>query len=239
MSDKNDDLDLLEIPDVPPRTEGDEVSSNGIIPSLDELVAMSEMEVSPEASMQTDDLHSFVEQFYINERRDTDHSQTNVVKAEAPAVAISEAQPVIDKAPDTAEFAFGSNEASSESSGSMKVIGFAAAGVVVVALGGWGVLSMLTTQNPNSVESPATAISQPIQQPASSAEIVQPQTPTLAEQNNVTSTVAEDQPDARPSAVKTRPQTAELKTPKPNETKPTAKPEQKPKKKMTVDDLLN
>jgi hypothetical protein len=246
---EDDDFDLLEIPtetipaqvETPANTNGNAKAATTRV--NEKLAALSEIEVSPEASAHADDLNSFVEQFYVSSAplADLSREEIKTPNVQSPEPKPLTTEPVIEKASAPVTFSPESHQddTGGRKGGSMKLIAVAAAGVLVVALAGWGILSMAPSDSPKlsvSAETPVAVMSEPSAQPSPSDERTEPATPS--KQNNSANATIEDQTDTRQTSQRTRPQTAELK--KPADTRPTPKPEQKPaKKKMTVEDLLN
>lgn len=238
---ETDDLELLEIPTKP---EFDQigVATNGHhrdAPVLEELVALSSMEVTAESASYTEELDSFVKQFYIEDRADDITAQEAITEEEEEEVGFSATAPFIEK--DVAAPVFSAEE-SPQTSGFAKMIGLAAAGIIVVGVGGFGLMSVMSSGNPDqpeqqgSYQAPAAALAEPPpQSPPATEPTVQTLTNTAA---NPAPQVSEIQTEAKSSPAKVRPQVAEVKA-RSTESKPAAKQEQKSKKKITVDDLLN
>lgn len=241
----NDDFDLLEIPTEPP-AEPAEVKTNGRrvnAPVLDDLEALASREVSPESASHAEELDSFVQQFYSSGPLVQNLDENKTVQERYEVVSAS--KPVTEVAEKTFEGPVFSVEmdVSTEKANPMKMVGIAVVGIVVVAAAGFGLLNMTSSDTAKSMDqttsqAPAAAasvLSEPQQQPAPSSEPVD----QVSSASNTSAQVDEVQPISQPSATKARPQVAEVKPTKPNEAKPAPKPEQKPKKKITVDDLLN
>lgn len=232
---ETDDLDLLEIP-VKTESESMSVATNGhhrSAPVLEDLIALSAMEVTAESASHTEELDSFVQQFYVEDRGGEIIEDDEITEEH---VGFTASAPVAEQNDDAPVF---SAEEAPQSSGFTKMIGFAAAGIVVVGVGGFGLLSLISSEGsesldrPTAYQAPVTSISEPLPQPSPATEPTdQPVTTT-----NLAPQVVEIPADAKTSS-KPRPQVAEFKV-KPAETKPAAKQEQKSKKKITVDDLLN
>ncbi|MGB7201828.1 MAG: hypothetical protein WBD16_06120 [Pyrinomonadaceae bacterium] len=243
---ESDDHDLLEIPfELEPERIDD--ATNGHhdnAPVLDELVSLSSREVTPESASYTEELDSFVQQFYAQDRVEEKIAQEEIVEEaeeeeEEEEVGFSATVPVIGKNYDTTGFSVAAQEAQ-QNSGRTKLIGLAAAGIVVVGVGGFGLMSSMSSgssdqpEKQTTYQAPTTSLSEPQQQPSPTTESANP---TLTTTNDVPQ-VAESETDAKPTSAKARPQVAGVK-PKPTDNKPAAKQEQRPKKKITVDDLLN
>ncbi len=238
---ESDDHDLLEIPfELEPERIDD--ATNGHhdnAPVLDELVSLSSREVTPESASYTEELDSFVQQFYAQDRVEEKIAQEEIVEEEEEEVGFSATVPVIGKNYDTTVFSVAAQEAP-QNSGRTKLIGLAAAGIVVVGVGGFGLVSFMSSgssdqpEKQTTYQAPTTSLSEPQQQPSPATESANP---TLTTTNDVPQ-VAESETDAKPNSAKARPQVAGVK-PKPTDNKPAAKQEQRPKKKITVDDLLN
>lgn len=239
---ESDDLNLLEIPiELEPERIDD--ATNGHhdkAPVLDELVALSSREVTPESASYTEELDSFVQQFYAQDRVEEKPAQEEIVEEkDEEEVGFSATVPVIGKNYDTTVFSVVAQEAP-QNSGRTKLIGLAAAGIVVVGVGGFGLMSFMSSgssdqpEKQTTYQAPTTSVSEPQQQPSPATESANP---TLETTNDVPQ-VSESETDAKPTSAKARPQVAGVK-PKPTDNKPAAKQEQRPKKKITVDDLLN
>lgn len=237
-----DEFDLLEIPSEP-QTEQGEIKTNGhnvAEPNFDELVSLSSIHVTAESVSHAEELDSFVQQFYSEGPIVPISAKDEIVEVREEVVTHREAvtRPITEK-PDTPTFLVEAED-TPQNTGFAKMIGVAVAGIVVVGVGGFALLNMTSSdegksQDQTTYQAPAPSVSTEIQQqPVPSAEPAN-QNSTV---QNTPSQVAGTQPETQPTASKTRPQVAEVKPSKPAETKP-AKTEQKPKKKITVDDLLN
>lgn len=121
---------------------------------------------------------------------------------------------------------------------SAKLAILAAAAVIVIAAGGWGVFTFNTSktsviepptavmsESPKASDASPQALSEPIPQPTAAAEIESVPPPETTAKTTV-----------GPTETKPRPQIAETRSAKPQDKKPV---EAKPKKKLTVDDLIN
>lgn len=244
-----DDLGLLL--EIPAQPSHDHVPSvpNGhkaTSPVLDELLALSSMEVTPESAKYSEDLNSFVDQFYSQDRLQERLEEHFSVKEtdEETQYSVTETALKNSHAETTPSFSLEAEEPTGNAS-FVKMIGLAVAGIVVVGAGGFGILSFMSSDKPEksddrtTYQAPAAAsLPEPQPQPAQPTADSQPadqSVTTPAEEPQV----AETKTETPPGVVKSRPQTAELKSPKPTDPKPAPKAEAKPKKKMTVDDLLN
>ncbi len=238
-----DNLELLEIPIEPQRERAEAVINGNRSDThvLDQVFELSTTEISPESAMHAEDLDSFVDQFYskdeLHDRIDAHLAAKKVVNESE--VATTEAvvenkvfEPVVEKRPTFSP----EPETPKQRGGFGKMIGIAVASILVVGVAGFGLLSFMSGETNSAQEqmpyqAPGASIVEPSQQPVTSNEPVT-STSTETPQN------IDAQPETPTAPAKSRPQVAEAKPAKPAEAKP-AKTEEKPKKKMTVDDLLN
>ncbi|MFN0141628.1 MAG: hypothetical protein ACKVQW_16270 [Pyrinomonadaceae bacterium] len=241
------DLDLLEIP-VEPELDKIEVITNGHhdnVPVLEELVALSSMEVTPESASHTEEIDSFVQQFYSQDQVEEKTEPEQIVEeAEIEEeIGFSATAPVVTRDHDRAPFSIAAHE-TPQNSGLKKMVATAAAGILVVGIGGFVLMSFSSSDAADKSDKQTTYQApvasapepepEPQQQPSPAAE---PGNQTTSAQNTATQ-VAEPQTEAKQPSAKPRTQVAEV-NPKSTGSKPAPKPEQKPKKKITVDDLLN
>lgn len=238
------DPELLEIP-VRAKAERMGDVANGHhdkAPVLEELVALSSMEVTPESASYTEEIDSFVQQFYAMDQVEekTEPEQTVVEAEVVEEIGFSASTPVVAQVHDRADLSIAAHEAP-QNSGFSKMIGMAIAGVLVVGIGGFGLMSFMSSETADksdkqtTYQAPVTSLAEPQRQPSLAADAGN----RAASADTVPTPVEETQSDAKPASAKPRTQVADVK-PKPSTgSRPARKPEQKPKKKMTVDDLLN
>lgn len=273
-TDELEDLDLLEIPSVadPVAAQRDEdldpipaevavvgaetAASSDVVHERRPVFEEREVKFvsKPEYLQFSDDLNSALEELDKQSRPESEPALELEKEPEIHVEPERSADPVVETYQHQTEVAFEpvvsertdfkSQEPATAGSGVKIAIG--AAAVLVLGLGGWGVMSLVSSgsndQKP-SIEATVSGASIPDQPQAAPTDAAIPADTTTGNDASTAENGVDPRNGAQPGS-KVKPQVAEV---KPNEKKPDPKadqkaepkPAEKTKKKLTVDDLLN